>query len=299
MAVRRALARWLARAVVRPGLAPRLPLAERRRRAERTARLLPRPRGIRRSPAGDGNPGGEWLLPRHRAPHDAGGVLLYLHGGGFVLGSPSSHRAIAARLARVTGLAVLSAHYRLAPEHPFPAGLEDARCAWQAITRSGAWPAALAGDSAGGWLALALALELAATAGPRPTALALFSPLVDLAGAEALSSTADDLLLPAEFVVEGVRAWRGALPAGDPRLELLDAPLDGLPPMFIAYDRDEALAPDARRLAAAARAAGVPVDVEEAQGLWHAWPLFAGLLPEAEATLRRAAAVLAPAGVDA
>jgi epsilon-lactone hydrolase len=299
LAVRRWLARALVRAVVRPGLEPRLPLAERRRRAERTARLLPLPRGIRRSPAGDENPGGEWLLPRHRTPDDTGGALLYLHGGGFVLGSPISHRAVAARLAHITGLAVLLAHYRLAPEHRFPAGLEDARHAWRELCRNGARPAALAGDSAGGWLALALVLAETAAGGPRPKGLALFSPLVDLAGAEAIPPEADDLLLPPEFVVEGARAWRGDLPVGDPRLELLGAPLDGLPPVFIAFDRDEALAADARRLAAAARAAGVVVEVEEAQELWHAWPLFAGLLPEADATLRRAAAVLVPAGGEA
>lgn len=299
MAVRRWLARWLVRAVVRPGLAPRLPLAERRRRAERTARLLPLPHGIRRSPAGDENPGGEWLLPRHRSPDDTGGALLYLHGGGFVLGSPISHRAVAARLARATGMAVLLAHYRLAPEHPFPAGLDDARRAWRALSRNGTRPAALAGDSAGGWLALALVLAEAAADGPRPSALALFSPLIDLAGAEAIPPEADDLLLPPEFVVEGVRALRGELSVRDPGLELLGAPLDGLPPVFLAFDRDEVLAADARRLAAAARAAGGFVEVEEARGLWHAWPLFAGLLPEADATLRRAAAVLAPAATEA
>ena len=292
MALRRGVARWLVRHVIRPGLAPQLPLAARRARADRAARLLPTPRGIRRVPAGAENPGGEWLLPSGSSPGDSRGALLYVHGGGFVLGSPASHRGIAAGLARVTGLPVLLARYRLAPEHPFPAGLDDLRATWSHMALAGARPLALAGDSAGAWLALALALEAGAADVPRPVGLALFSPLADLAEAE--TDTGPDAMLPPGFVAEGVRAWRGELPARDPRLDLLGAPLAGLPPLFIGFDRDEILAGGARRLAEAARAAGVRVHVEEVVGLWHAWPVFAGLLPEADATLRNAVATLAP-----
>lgn len=293
MAIRRGLARWLARGVVRPGLAGERPLAWRRRRAERVARLLPRPRGVRCVPAGAANPGGEWWLPRGARPDSPRGAVLYLHGGGFVLGSPATHRAVAARLALATGAPVLLAHYRLAPEDPYPAGLEDVQQAWWQISRGGARPVGLAGDSAGGWLALALALYAAAAGLPRPAGLALFSPLLDLGAAT--SPGPEDLVLPASFLADGVRAWCGAIPASDPRLDLLAAPLAGLPPTFVSFDREERLAADARRLVAAGSRAGVQMRVEEARGLWHAWPLFAGLLPEAERTLDQAAAMLLPA----
>jgi epsilon-lactone hydrolase len=299
VALRRAFARWLVRRVVRPGIAPGRPLERRRRHVERSARLLPLPRDVRRVPAGAENPGGEWWLPRGVEADSPRGAVLYVHGGGFMLGSPVSHRGVAARLARCTGLPVLAAHYRLAPEHAYPAALEDLQPAWRRITLGGARPAALAGDSAGGWLALALALHAAAAGLPRPTAAALFSPLVDLAGAARIWPAAADLMLPPGFVAESVAAWRGDIPAGDPRLDLLGAPLAGLPPLFISYDRDEMLAGDARRLAQAAQAAGVQVRVEQGHGLWHAWPLLAGLLLEADATLRHAATLLVPAGLRA
>jgi epsilon-lactone hydrolase len=301
MRMRLAMARRVVRHVVRPGLAADRPLAERRRRAEWSGAWLPLPPGVRREAAGDENPGGEWLLPGDVPPEDWRGAVLYIHGGGFMLGSPSSHKAVAAQVARLTGLPVLLARYRLAPEHPWPAALEDLHHAWARITSGGTRPVALAGDSAGGWLALALALALAARADDaslaRPASMALFSPLVDLAEAEskALESRESDLMLPDSFVIEGVRAWRGDLPADDPRLDLLGGELAALPPLYISFDRHEMLAEGARRLADAAQAAGIEVHVQEATGLWHAWPLFAGVLPEGVATLRQAAAVLAPA----
>jgi epsilon-lactone hydrolase len=297
MPMRLAMARWMVRNVVRPGLAPSLPLVARRRRADWAGSWLPVPRGVRRLAAGRENPGGEWLLPDDARVESRRGAVLYVHGGAFVLGSPSSHKAVAAQLGRNTGLPVLLARYRLAPEHPFPAALEDLQAAWEHITLAGTRPVGLAGDSAGGWLALALALHAAGASLPRPAGLALFSPLVDLAAAEAaaIASPRADLMLPGGFVTEGLRAWRGELPADDPRLDLLARPLSGLPPLFVSFDRDEILADGARRLVDTARTAGVAVRDEESTGLWHAWPLFAGALPEAVTTLRQAAAVLAPA----
>lgn len=299
MGLRRMAVRALVRALVRRDLRPERPLAQRRRAADHAARMLPLPRAVQSLPAAGVPAGSEWLLPPGgAAPDDGPGpAVLYLHGGGFVLGSPRSHRPAAARLALECGVPVLLLDYPLAPEHPFPAAPDAALAAWEALTRGGSRPVALAGDSAGGWLGLWLTLRAAALGLPQPRALALFSPLLDLAGAAARDR--GDLLLPAGFVSAGVRAFCGAVPPGDPRFDLLDQPLAGLPPLFLAWDEDEMLAPDARRLAQAARATGVPVRAEAARGLWHAWPLFAGWLPEANATLKRAAAILAPHPVRA
>jgi epsilon-lactone hydrolase len=294
---RAALARWLVRRLVRPALAPGLPLGWRRRRGELVAWLLPRPRDVRRVAAGRENPGGEWLLPAGTTPDSARGAVLYVHGGGFVLGSPATHRGIAAHLARLVRLPVLAVHYRLAPEAPYPAALQDVEAAWERINH-GNRPVAVAGDSAGGWLALALALRAESADLPRPAGLALFSPLLDFPRAAAGSLKIADAMLPRGFVTEGIDAWRGGIATEDARFDLLGARLDRLPPMFLSFDADELLADDCRRLAAAAGAAGVKVRVDERRGLWHAWPLFAGLVPEAGATLRAAAAVLAPAAGD-
>lgn len=294
MGLRRFAARTLVRTLVRRDLAPGRPLARRRRALDRAARLLPLPGGVTVHPAGPEYPGSDWLLPAGQGAADttAGPALLYLHGGGFVLGSPRSHRPIAATLARATRRPVLLLDYPLAPEHPFPAAPDHILRAWERLTEHGSRPAALAGESAGGWLALWLAQEVIATGLPRATALALFSPLLD--PGRAVAAGRGDLMLPAGFVAEGIGAFCGRLPPGDPRFNLLDRAMAGLPPTFLACDADELLADDTRRLAAALGAAGVFHRVETARGLWHAWPLFTGWLPEATATLRHAAAILAP-----
>lgn len=294
MGLRRLAARTLVRTLVRRDLAPARPLGRRRLALERAARLLPLPRGVTVHAAGAEYPGSAWLLPPGAGPEATaeGPALLYLHGGGFVLGSPRSHRAVAATLARECGRPVLLLDYPLAPEHPFPAAPDHVLRAWERLTAGGTRPAAVAGDSAGGWLALWLARDVIATGLPRASALALFSPMLDLGRAAATRQ--GDLMLPAGFVPEGIAAFCGPVPSGDPRFNLLAHSMAGLPPSFLACDADEMLADDTRRLAAALAAAGVRHRVETAQGLWHAWPLLAGWLPEATATLRHAAAILAP-----
>jgi monoterpene epsilon-lactone hydrolase len=273
--LRRGLAGWLVDHVVRPGLSPSIALGKRRRRNEAVARLLPPARGVRIESAHLGGLPGEWLLPRDARPDVAG---LYVHGGGFMMCSPRTHRALAAGLARAAGMDLFVLDYRLAPECPFPAARDDVLGAWRDLmTRSHLACGVMAGDSAGGTLAVSATVALAAAGESSPAALALFSPLLDLTlpalGGE---DAPPDRMLPAGFVREGVDAYRGHRPAGDPRISPLHADLDGLPPTFVAADGQELLAGDARRLAA--RCPGA-VTLLEGQGLWHAWPLFAGLLP--------------------
>jgi len=288
--LRHRFAGWLVDHVVRRGLSPSIPLAKRRRRNEAIARLLPPARGVRIEPGHLGGLAGEWVLPEDARPDIAG---LYVHGGGFILGSPRTHRACAARLARAAGMDLFVPDYRLAPECPFPAARDDVLAAWRDLmTRAHLRCGVMAGDSAGGALAVAATVALIAAGEPLPVALALFSPILDLTlpGLGGGEPAVPDRMLPAAFVRETVEAYRGTRPADDPEVSPLFADLAGLPPTFVAADAQELLARDARRLAACCPEA---VTVSESRGLWHAWPLFAGLLPEADATLEIAGRHLA------
>ena len=149
------LLRWSLKLLLRPVFSPRCSIDRQRRRLRQIARCTLVPPGITVEPAQAGGVPGEWLRRSGVAPAKAG-VLLYLHGGAFCLGSPATHRALTARLALATGLPVFSLDYRLAPEHPFPAALDDALAACRALQSEG--PVVLAGDSAGGGLALGVAL---------------------------------------------------------------------------------------------------------------------------------------------
>lgn len=277
---RRRLGRWIVRTLVRPSLSPSLSPAARRRRLETIARFQLPTRGVRVEPAHLGGLPGEWVLPRGAAADLAG---LYVHGGGFITGSPRTHRAAASALAAAAGMDLFVVDYRLAPECPFPGARDDVLAAWRDLEgRSHIRAGVIAGDSAGGGLALAATLALARTGEPVPAALALFSPFLDLTLEGLKGRRDDDLMLPQSFIRESAAAYRGDRPAGDPEVSPLLGDLSGLPPTFVCVDADEALAGDGRRLATACPAA---VNLVEKEGLWHDWPLFAGIVPEADATL--------------
>lgn len=226
------------------------------------------------------------------------GVLLYLHGGAFVMGSPRTHRALAARLGAAAGLSALIPHYRRAPEHPFPAALEDALAAYRALLARGYRPGriAFAGDSAGGGLALAMAAAAVQEGLPRPAGLVAFSPLVDLtfSGASWLENRGRDALLPAELAPEVAAFWlNGANPA-DPRASPLQADWAAAPPpalLFVA--ESEVLRDDAVRMVARLRAAGGRAELRLAGDLPHVWPWLCPWLPEGCATIAEAGSFLA------
>jgi acetyl esterase/lipase len=237
----------------------------------------------------DGAPAIHWVSSgRSRAR----GVILYLHGGAYVAGSPATHEGLAARLSRLSGVRVALPAYRLAPDHPAPAAFDVARAAHAALRARGYRPGeiVLAGDSAGGGLALALLADLCARGEP-PAGVIGFSPWVDLtlSGASLRENGRADPLLPAARAEEVVGYVRGALAADDPRLSPLFARFDRPPPVMIEVGETEILRDDALRMAERLRAAGGEVRLGVRPLVPHAWPLFDGWFPEARQTLRCAA----------
>jgi cation diffusion facilitator CzcD-associated flavoprotein CzcO/acetyl esterase/lipase len=251
--------------------------------------LMPGAAGAMRTRSRLATPGGERLLELVRPrTGDAGTAILYLHGGAFCLGSPASHRSITTRLALASGATVHVPDYRLAPEHPHPAALEDALACWDALLRQGVPPqrVAVAGDSAGGALALALALALRDRGGPLPAALLLISPVTDptLAGDSMRQRAAQDPMIREAWLRQGL-GWLAA-PAGTAALQPLTTDLRGLPPMLVQVGSQEILLSDSERLAAHARACGVACTLQVHTGRWHDFHLQALWLRSARLALQ-------------
>ncbi|GJD51669.1 Monoterpene epsilon-lactone hydrolase [Methylobacterium crusticola] len=250
---------------------------------------FPDPPGIAFRPGRVGGVAGEWAeragLPA-AAPR-----LLYLHGGGFVGCSARTHRPLIGGLAR-HGLRIFAPDYRLAPEHPFPAALDDAAAAWDAFAAQG--PAGLAGDSAGGNLALALMLRARRDGAALPGAAALFSPATDMAGTGA--SMRENARRDAMFDPSGMHHMVQAYVAGhdpaDPLVSPLLGDLAGLPPLLLHVGAREVLRDDSVRLAEKARAAGVAVSLTVWPVVPHVWQFAGSFLPEARRSLAEAAAFL-------
>ncbi len=240
---------------------------------------------------------GEWIEPA-AADHAARQrCILYLHGGGYVAMSAVTHRSVTSRLAAWSNASLFALDYRLAPEHPFPAALEDALAAYRALIAAGASPSrmALAGDSAGGGLALALLLALRDAHDPLPAAAVLFSPWTDLAatGASIVTNDTADALMFGSWVASQAQYYLADTPATNPLVSPMYADLTGLPPLFIQVGDSEVLLDDARRVAANASKAGVAATLQIWPGVPHGWQIFAPVLPEARAALRDASAFIA------
>lgn len=221
--------------------------------------------------------------------------ILYLHGGGYELGSPRSHIALCARLGRLAHASVTVIDYRLAPEHPYPAAIEDCTAAARAIMES-VDPSlvTVAGDSAGGGAALATLCALRDGGDPMPGCAYLISPWTDLTGSgESRRTRADvDPIIDADWLgVAGVN-YAGGRPLDDPGLSPLFAELAGLPPMLVQAGDDEVLLSDSTRLVERARAAGVDVDLDVRAGMWHVYQMTAPIMPESTRALVEAAAYI-------
>ncbi|MFW6237465.1 MAG: alpha/beta hydrolase, partial [Desulfosudaceae bacterium] len=218
--------------------------------------------------------------------------LVYFHGGGYAGGSPRTHRDMIARLARATGRRILAVDYRLAPENPFPAAVDDAASAWQwLIYDYGANPedTAVAGDSAGGGLALALLVKLRDEGRPLPAAAVLMSPWADLAvtGPSARDKAEEDPFLTPEGLRYFSELYRHGADPEDPLVSPLFADMTGLPPMLIQVGERECLLDDSARLAEKARAAGVDVTLEVWESMVHVFQGFAAVLPEGQKAIAR------------
>ncbi|MCR8550772.1 alpha/beta hydrolase [Salipiger sp. P9] len=235
-------------------------------------------------------PGGLHWISAGRC--QAGRVILYFHGGGYVAGSPRTHQGMLGRLSKLSGAEICAPAYPLVQQAPFPAAFEAAQAAWRQCRRLGYAPGqiVLGGDSAGGGLALALLAWCCDQREPPAAALA-FSPWTDLAmtGESLRSNRSADPFLPVSRIGELVRLVLGRAPRDDPRISPLYADFPGCPPVMIQFSETEILADDARRMAARLRAQGAEVTLESLPDAPHAWPLYDGWIPEARQTLRRAA----------
>lgn len=251
---------------------------------------LPVPEGLEIRRVEAGPVGGDLILPADAVP---GRLIIYYHGGGFVLGSARTHRTVAANLARAANIAVLAADYRLAPEHAFPAAHDDALSAFHWALAEGYEAIALSGDSAGGNLALSTAVRARNGGGQSPAALALMSPALDFAGdGETHHSVSDDPILSKELVGLFLSAYLPGRNLRDPAVTPLFAELSGLPPVLVHVGSREMLRDDSVTIARRLRGAGVQAELRVWDGMCHSWQLYAPLVREGMDSIEQIASFL-------
>ena len=257
--------------------------AERRAQYERAEKVFPTPADVKVEHVSAPTAPAEWLRPPSAVP---GRVVLYLHGGGYVIGSPRSHRHLAAAIATASQAGALLLDYRLAPEHPYPAAVEDATAAYRWLLGQAVAPEriVIAGDSAGGGLTVATLLALREAGVPLPAGGVCISPWVDLtfSGGSYLTKADSDPIVNRPGIDQMARAYLGATPATEALASPLFADLRGLPPLLIHVGSEEVLLDDALQLADRARAAGVDTTLEVYERMIHVWHWFLPMLDEAQ-----------------
>lgn len=263
-------------------------VVEKRSMQEKTIRFLKTPADVHCQPVNAGGVVAEWI----EAPGAYLGTILYLHGGAYTLGSINTHRELVARLSRSTGMRALVINYRLAPEHPYPAALEDATMAYRWLLTQGIEPAQIiiAGDSAGGGLTLATLLALRATGELLPAGAICISPWTDLAcTGECVHEKAPlDKILSPDALAHSAKSYAGGQDLRSPLISPLYANLSGLPPMLIQVGTDEILLDDAKRISEKAQIAGVDVTLEIWEGMFHVFQIIP-FMPESKKALENIA----------
>ncbi len=241
------------------------------------------PAGVTCTPVDAGGVSAEWSVADGA---DQDKVILYVHGGGYVMGSAGSHRDMTGRLSQTAGARVLSLNYRLAPEHPFPAPVDDAVAAYRWLLGQGiqASNIAIAGDSAGGGLAFAALIAIRDAGEPVPAAGIGISPWVDMEGTGESMTTraAVDPVVQKEGLLGMAKIYLGGADPKNPLAAPLHANLAGLPPLLIQVGDAETLLDDATRITERARKADVDVTLKVWDEMPHVWHLFAPILPEGQ-----------------
>jgi acetyl esterase/lipase len=261
-----------------------------RREMERQSAKAPLHEGTTTTPVDAGGVPAEWV---DAATATAGGrAVLYLHGGGYAMGSLGTHRALASHLAAAAEARVLLVDYRLAPEHPFPAAVDDAVAAWSWMTGPGgaqAGRSVIAGDSAGGGLTAATLLALKDAGAALPAGAVCISPWVDLeaTGESHTTMAADDPMIDAGGLKAMATAYIGGADARNPLPSPVHGDWSGMPPLLIQVGTNEVLLDDARALERVCKQAGVEATLEEWEGMVHVWHSFCGLIDDADRAVER------------
>jgi len=274
---------------------PDTPFMDRRAQSEQFAAAFIKPPGIEIETGELNGVAVEWITPDRAHPSR---IFFHLHGGGYVLGNPAASRNFTSEFARLTQCRVVSIDYRLAPEHPFPAAVDDAVSAYRALLSQGrdAGDIAIGGESAGGGLAVATLIAARDKQLPLPASLVAMSPWTDMRCESGSFHTKAkvDPLLTRRSLKEMADAYLGSTDPRDGLASPAMADLKGLPPMLIHVGTDEVLLDDSRHLLAAAKAANVEADLVIWPDMIHVWHMFHAMLPEgAQAIDALAAFVLA------
>ena len=232
----------------------------------------------------------EWVDPKHE---EHSRIILFLHGGAYVNGSPHAYQGLACRIAQAVKAKILVVDYRLAPEHPYPAALEDAEAAYNWILSQSFLPSQISfiGDSAGGGLVLSLLQDLKKKDLPLPACAVLLSPWTDLSCSlpSMQENASKDPMLDPILALDRARSYAGSLDLRDPAVSPLYGDLFGLPPLLIHVGSDEILLDDSRYLAEKAQQAGTMVELEIWDKMFHVWHFLAGILPQGRKAIHRIA----------
>jgi acetyl esterase/lipase len=267
---------------------PDAPIEQMRVFFEKEAQIIPVEEDVVCETVEIGGVPAEWIsVPG--APENR--ILFYLHGGGYCLGSLNTHREMISRIARASQARALSVEYRLAPENPHPAALEDSLAAYRGLLSDGTDPAriVIGGDSAGGGLTLATLVSLRDAGDPLPAAVVCLSPWTDLEGTGESATTKADLdpMVKMDDDKTMARRYAGGADLREPLLSPLYADLHALPPMLIQVGTREVLLDDSTRFDKNAREAGVDVSLEVWEDMIHVWQFFAFMLPEGQQAIDR------------